>query len=138
MPDALTSAKDASLRDFMVEKEAEINDNLAQLNVGMQQTIASGCDGCQRLHQVLDQCVTGADTGASAGGGKGVSGSTSLLDSRDYKFPTMPMTCSVEQSKKWRHDGLAFLEANVSWSQASRVLHEIRKPASEVDVQICQ
>ena len=50
----------------------------------------------------------------------------------------MPETCSVESFKKWQHDGLAFLEANVWWSQASRVFHEIRKSASEVDVKIYQ
>ena len=68
--------------------------------------------------------------------------STSLLDPLDYKLPTMPVACSVEQFKKWRHDGLAFLEANLKanlrWSKASRVLHEIRKSASEVGVKTCQ
>ena len=50
----------------------------------------------------------------------------------------MPEACGVEQIQKWRHDGLVFLEANPRWSQASRVLHEIRKSAAEVDLGIYQ
>ena len=63
---------------------------------------------------------------------------TSLFDPRDYKFPTMPKTCGVEQFRKWRHHGLALLEANVRWSQANQVQHDIWKSASEVDVRIYQ
>ena len=37
---ALTSAKHASIRAFMAEKETEINEKCSQKNVGMQQTIA--------------------------------------------------------------------------------------------------
>ena len=51
----------------------------------------------------------------------------------DYKFPVMPDSCSVEQFKTGSHDGLAFLEANARWSQASRVLHELQKSLAEID-----
>ena len=50
----------------------------------------------------------------------------------------MPETYKVEQFQKWRHDGLAFLEANPRWSQASRVVHEIKKSVAEVDLKVCQ
>ena len=120
----------------MAEKEAEINEKFRQHNVGLQQTLSSGRDKFQRLHQILDQRVSGNEAGSSSGGGKGSGRGTSLLDLRGCKFPTMPDTCSVEQFKKWRHDGLAFLYANPRWSQSSRVLHEIWKSAAEVDLKI--
>ena len=53
-----------------------------------------------------------------------------ILDTRDNKFPDMSKPCSLEQFKKWRHDGFNFLEAHPSWFRATRVLHEYRKSAS--------
>ena len=137
----LTQAKDASLRACMVEQQAEIDQKFRAHDVSLQATISSGCDEFHRLHQALESRVTGGETGASKWGGKGAGSErrvNSLLDPRCSIFPTMPETCSVEQFKMWRHDGLAFLEANPRWSQASRVLHEIWKSAAEVGRKVCQ
>ena len=69
--DALTQAKDASLRAFMVEQKAEIDHKFHEHDVSLQATISSGRDEFQRLHQVLGRRVTGGETRASEGGGKG-------------------------------------------------------------------
>ena len=45
----------------------------------------------------------------------------------------MPDNCSIKQFENWYHNGLAFLEANSRWSQSSRMLHELRKSAIEID-----
>ena len=69
--DALTHAKDASLRAFMVEQKAEINQKFHAHDVSLQATISSGRDEFQRLHEALDRRVTSGETGASEGGGEG-------------------------------------------------------------------
>ena len=56
----------------------------------------------------------------------------SLVDSRDYKSPQMPETCSTLQFSKWRHDGLQYLEAHVTWHHATEFMHEIRQQTVEI------
>ena len=68
--DVLTQAKDASLRAFMIEQKAEIDQKFHAHDVSLQATIFSGRDEFQRLHQVLDRRATGGETGASEGGGQ--------------------------------------------------------------------
>ena len=125
----LTAARDASIKAHLDLQARETTAEFAKNSEALNKIVQAA--------QIEHQRLSSISAGLSSGGGDGVrsggdsKGFKSLLDPRDYKFPSMPETCNLEVFKKWRHDALTFLEANSRWSGATQLLDQVRKTTKQ-------
>ena len=129
---ALLTTRDAAIRSHLELKAQETTAEFAKNNAALNTIVLAA----QAEHQRLSSTSAGMSSGGGDGGkGAGDSrGFKSLLDPRDYKFPSMPESCNLEVFKKWRHDALTFLEANSRWGGATQLLDQVRKTTKPIDV----
>ena len=123
--------RDEALREWMESKESDIIKSFVSHRGDMMKIVTDGQAEFARLQSLV---TAGGGQGASHEGGKGKG--SRLIDTRDYKFAQMPETCSTEQFKKWRHDGLTYLESHAQWSGVTHLLHELRKSPVEIDKKV--